>query len=159
MAKTTNSVPQACAKVEIQTACTGSWTDIGGESMTVTLPKEALTTGSMPVFNSSTHVLSSGKKEPITATVSGVYTEDGAEAFEILKAVWVNTDCEKVMCLRVTPAGGTVGDKEIYVGEDDEENRALLVGFKPPDVSAGSGDPAAFEFDIFGNYTYDAKAS
>ena len=159
MAKTTNSVPQACSKVEIQPGCTGSWYDIGGESTTVTLPKEVLTTGSMAVFDDSTHVLSSGKKEPLTATVSGVYTEEGTEAFERIKTVWVNTNCEKLMCLRVTPDGGDIGDKEIYVGEGTGVNRALLTGFKPPDVDASSGDPAAFEFDIFGNYTYDTKAS
>lgn len=158
MAKTTNSVPQACAKVEIQIGCTGAWTDIGGEAMTVTLPKEVVTTGSAAVFNADTHVLSSGKKDPFTATVSGVYTEDAAEAFELLRAVWITDTCDKKVCLRATPAGGTVGDKEIYVGED-ADNPALFTGFKPPDLSAGSGDPCMFEVDIFGNYHWDTKSS
>jgi len=157
MAKTTNSVAQACAKIEIQPGCTGSWYDIGGEMTTITLPEEAVTTGSMAVFNADTHVLNSGKKEPITAAVSGVYTEEATEAFERVRAVWGAAGCNKQMCVRATPQGGSIGDLEIYVGDADD--RALLVGFKPPDLDAGSGDPAAFSFSVFGNYTFDTKAS
>lgn len=157
MAKTTNSVAQACAKIEIQPGCTGSWYDLGAEMSTVTLPKEAVTTGSMAVFGDDTHIINGGKKEPITATLSGVYTESATEAFERVRAVWGTAGCNKLLCTRVTPKGGDVGDMEIYIG--DANTGAILVGFKPPDFEAGSGDPAAFEFDVMGNYEFDVKAS
>jgi len=35
----------------------------------------------------------------------------------------------------------------------------VLVGLKPPDLSAADGGPALFEFDIFGNYTYAIATS
>lgn len=157
MVKTTDAVSQACFKVEVQPGCTGTWYDIGGEAATVTLPKEVVTTGSQAVFNSDTHVRTHGKKEPVTATVSAVYSEVDTETFELVRDIWNNPGCSKVMCLRVTPKGGSVGDMEIYVG--DHTDPGLLVGFKPPDGDAGSGSPALTEFDIFGNYIYDAKAS
>ena len=158
MAKTTNSISQSCAKIEIDIGCTGSYTDISGETNTATLPEEVVTTGSMPVFDSTTHVTSTGSKEPITAGFSIVYTEDAAEAFDLLRAAWLNAgDCEQNLCVRVTPAGGTVGDKEIYVGDSDDPAR--FSGFTPPDLDAGSGDPTSGAFSVFGNYYWDTKAS
>lgn len=157
MPKTTDAVAQACAKIEIQPGCTGTWYDISGEANTATLPKEVVTTGSMAVFDDDTHVLTSGKKEPLTVTVGIVYTETAGEAWELTRAAWAVAGCSKLMCLRLTPQGGSIGDLEINVG--DAQNKALLVGFKPPDLAAGSGEPAMAEFDIFGNYNYDVKAS
>ena len=157
MPKTTDSVAQACAKIEIQPGCTGTKYDISGETNLVTFPKEVLTTGSVAVFDDDTHVISSGKRPPITATASIVYTENAAEAWELVRDVWQSTECEKVMCLYATPAGGTLGDMEISVG--DATHKALLVGFSPPTLNAGAGEPAIAEFDVMGNYYYDVKAS
>ena len=157
MPKTTNATAQACAKVEIQPGCTGSWYDIGGEGTMATLPKEVVATGAAYVFNDDTAVITSGKKQPITATISGVFTNGATEAFNLVRAVWEASGCDKLMCTRITPEGGSIGDLEIYIG--DADTRALLTGFKPPDVDASSGDPALFEFDVYGNYEYDVKAS
>jgi len=156
MPKTTDVVAQACAKIEIQPGCTGTWYDISGEVNTATLPKEVVTTGSMAVFDGDTHVITSGKKEPITATIGIVYTETAGEAWELVRAAWAAAGCNKMMCTRITPKGGAIGDLEIYVG--DPTSHALLTGLKPPDLDAGSGEPAMAEFDVFGNYTYDVKA-
>lgn len=157
MPKTSNAVAQACAKVEIQPGCTGTWYDIGSEATTVTLPEETVNTGLMYVFDDDRAILTHGKKQPISATVSGAFTNGATEAFNQVRAIWQTAGCERKICLRVTPEGGTVGDLEIYVGDPTHE--ALLVGFKPPDVDAGSGDPAAFSFTLYGNYDYDVKAS
>jgi hypothetical protein len=159
MPKTSDSVAQPCAKIEIQPGCTGSWTDIGGESSVITLPKEVVATGSMAVFNDDTHILSTGKKDPVTATIQFVYTETAGEAWELLKAAWLTEGCEKLMCVRATPKGGTVGDGEIYIGENNTDKKAFLSGLKPPDLSAGDATPANGEFDVYGNYSYNTKSS
>jgi hypothetical protein len=157
MPKTTDSVAQACAKIEIQPGCTGTWYDISGETNLATLPKEVLTTGSVAVFDDDTHVISAGKKPPITATFAIVYTENPAEAWELVRAVWQAQGCERPMCVRATPKGGSVGDMEIGIG--DANHNALLVGFSPPTLNAGAGEPAIAEFDVLCNYYYDVKAS
>lgn len=159
MVKTSDSVAQACAKLEIQPGCTGSWYDISSEGSTVTLPMEVVTTGSMAVFNSDTHVISSGKKEPVTATFQFVYSEATDEAWDRLQAAWVAEGCEKLMCVRFTPKGGTVGDKEIYIGSNTTTDKAILEGLEPPNASAGEGGPMSAQFNVYGNYSYDTKAS
>ena len=157
MPKTSDAVAQACAKIEVRPGCTGSWVDISGTSNLITLPKEVVSTGSMAVFNDDTHVLTTGKKQPVTATISIVYTETAGEAFETVRAVWLAAGCNKKICVRLTPQGGNIGDLEIYIG--DENTPAFLTGLKPPDLNAGEGTPAMGEFDVYGNYEYDTKAS
>jgi len=159
MPKTTDSVAQPCEKIELQPGCTGSWYDVGGEASVVTLPDEVVTTGSMPVFNSDTHILSSGKKEPITATAQVVYSETADEAWDLAQEVWMTEGCEKLMCMRVTPKGGNIGDKEIYIGSNATDDKGLMVGLKPPDANAGDATPANGQISIFGNYSYNTKAS
>ena len=159
MPKTTGSIAQPCAKIEIQPGCTGNWYDIGGTASVITLPKEVVATGSMPVFNDDTHVLSSGKKDPITATIQFVYTEVNDEAWSRLQTAWLTEGCEKLLCVRATPGGGTIGDKEIYIGSNTTSDKGILVGLKPPDLNAGDATPATSEFDVYGNYSYDTKAS
>ena len=157
MPKTSNATAQACAKVEVQPGCTGSWTDIGGEATIATLPKEVVQTGVAYVFNSDTGVITSGKKTPVTVTIGTLFTNGVTEAFNLVRAVWQTEGCDKVLCVRITPEGGSIGDLEINIG--DHNTNALLTGFKPPDVDASSGDPALAEFDVYGNYEYDVKAS
>jgi len=152
MTKTSSAVAQACAKIEISVDGT-TWVDIGSEATTVALPKEVLATGSVPVFDDDYHVVTAGKIAPVTATVSGVYTETVAEAFETVLDAWEVAGCGKRLDLRVTPRGGGVGQREITMSP------GVLVGLKPPDLSAADGGPALFEFDIFGNYTYAIATS
>ena len=159
MPKTTDAVPQPCALVEVQPGCTGSWYAITSEATTALLPEEVRTSGSMPVFGSATHALSTGKKEPITATFQFVYSETADETWDRLRTLWGSGDCEVPMCVRVTPKGSGVGNQQIYIGEDNAQNRALMISLKPPDFNAGEATPANGEFKVFGNYSYDTQAS
>lgn len=152
MIQTSSAVAQACAKVEIS-ADGLVWHDISSEATTATLPKEVVATGSVPVFDDDHHVVMSGKIAPITATVAGVYTEEAAEAFELVLDAWEAAGCGKRLDLRVTPRGGGVGQREITMSP------GVLVALKPPDLSANDGGPAVFEFDIFGNYAYSVATS
>lgn len=152
MPKTSSAVAQACAKIEISVDGT-TWVDIGSETTTVTLPKEVVATGSVPVFDDDYHVVTAGKIAPITATVSGVYTETVAEAFETVLAVWAVEGCTKRLDLRVTPRGGGVGQREITISP------GILTGLMPPNLSAGDATAALFEFDVYGNYSYDVAVS
>ena len=140
MPKTSYAVAQACAKVEIQPGCVGSWLDIGGEATTVAFTEETVATGSLAVFNNDTHIKTSGKKPPITVSVSGAFSSVPTEAYVIVKNMHQTPGCSKLMCLRVTPEGGNIGDQEIYLG--DHNDPAILSGFTPPSVDAGTGATA-----------------
>lgn len=157
MPATTNATAQACAKVEIQPNCTGTWYDIGSEATSVSLGKETVNTGAMYVFDDDRAIIMHGKKQPVTATVSGAFTHSATEAFDLVRAIWQTAGCDRKICLRVIPEGGAVGDMEIYIG--DPTHKALLTGFGLENIDASSGDPVTFSFDVYGYYDYDVKAS
>jgi hypothetical protein len=157
MAKTDDGVSQACAKIEIQPGCTGSWYDVGGELTSITGTKVTRETGSTPVFNDQRHVIAGGKTPPITVTVSGVYSEVATEAFWLVKDLWETpgvSDCDKQLCIRWIPKGGTAGDA-MYEMTDNPQ----LVGFQYPEMDAGAANPMTFEFDVFGYIDSDTFVS
>lgn len=157
MVKTTGQFAHACAKIELSIGCTGTWTDYSGQHSTLTLPMEVRTHGETAVFGDRTRVRSSGNLESVEVNATFVYTEIANEAWDELQAEWLKADCELPVCVRATPGGGSVGDKEIYVGTAADP--ALLVGLKPPDFDASVGEPMVGEWMVYGNYDYDTKAS
>jgi len=148
MPKTSDAVSQACSKLEVQIRCTGTWYDVGGEMNTVSNTKETRDVGSLPVFNDSRHVTAGGKRPPLTVTFSGVYSEVVTEAFTLMMDLWEDagvSDCDKQLCVRWTPKGGSVGDYRFEMTDNPQ-----FVGFMYPPLDAGSADPIGFEFDVFG---------
>jgi hypothetical protein len=148
MPKTTDAVSPACAKLEVQIRCTGPWYDVGGEMNAVSNTKETRETGSTAVFNDLRHVTAGGKSPPLTVTFSGVYTEIVSEAFTLIMDLWEDEGvsfCDKTLCVRWTPKGGSVGDYRFYMTENPQ-----LVGFMYPPMDAGSAVPIPMEFDVFG---------
>jgi len=146
MPKTSDAVSQACSQLEVQIRCTGSWYDVGGEMNMVSNTKATREVGSLPVFNDAQHVIAGGKSPPLTVTFSGVYSEVVTEAFTLIMDLWEDagvSDCDKELCVRWTPKGGSVGDYRFSIS-------GQLVGFMYPPLDAGSANPIAFEFDVLG---------
>ena len=148
MPKTSDGVSQACSKLEIQIRCVGDWLDVGGEMSTVSNTKVTRAVGSKAVLGDPRHVIAGGKQMPITVTFSGVYTEVVSEAWWLIKELWEDpgvSDCDKTLCVRWTPKGGSIGDLQIMMTDNPQ-----LVGFQYPPLDAGNADPIGFEFDVFG---------
>ena len=157
MPKTTDAVSPACAKLEVQIRCTGTWYDVGGEMNAVSNTKETREMGSTAVFNDLRHVTAGGKSPPLVVTFSGVYTEIVREAFTLIMDLWEDEGisfCDKTLCVRWTPKGGSVGDYRFEMTNDPQ-----LVGFMYPAPEAGSAVPIPFEFDVFGNISSEIIVS
>ena len=147
MPKTSDAVSLACSQLEVQISCTGSWYDVGGEMNMVSNTKATREVGSLPVFNDLQHVIAGGKSPPLTVTFSGVYSEVVTEAFTLIMDLWETagvSDCDKQLCVRWTPKGGSVGDYRFVI------DAGQLVGFMYPPLDAGSANPIGFEFDVLG---------
>ena len=79
------------------------------------------------------------------------------EAFWLVKDLWETpgvSDCDKKLCIRWIPKGGTAGDA-MYEMTDNPQ----LVGFQYPEMDAGSANPMTFEFDVFGYIDSDTFVS
>ena len=157
MPKTDDAVSQACSVIQIQPDCTGAWYDIGGELSSVQNTKVTREVGSTPVFNDQRHVTGGGKTPPITVTFSGVYSEEVLEGFYRVMTLWETpgvSDCDKKLCVRWIPKGGTAGDLMFAMTDNPQ-----LVGFEYPPLDAGNAGPITFEFDVYGYIDSDTFVS
>lgn len=150
MAQTTYGIPRSNYQVQVSTDGS-SWTDISGQSATVQrsggdhmIGEQNTADGESPV------VTGSNKKGAETVTVSCIYTEQSGEAFEVVRARYEGT--AKTIYLRWAPKGGigTVVGNNIFTCAGDAGTAILvpIINCTIPDLDAGSGDPAMFEFSV-----------
>jgi len=149
---TTNQVSSACAKIEIKMPDLGtiggvdvsSYLDISGEAQSVSGTDQSRMSGEAYVFAGDTPIVMSGSRESMELTATIIYTEESAEAYELVRGCFIDTTtCPGggQIYLRVTPKGGSVGDNQYeYVG--------YLTSFTYPEVDASSGDPIVGEFSM-----------
>jgi len=153
MAQTTNAVPQACQKVEISTDVFVAHTlDISGETMSVAGVEQSRVTGEVYTFDGDTAIVKGGKRQPMDVTFAIVYTEDAAEAYEIIRAVFETAGCDCTLSVRWSPAGGSVGDKQLTM-------TGILSNFIYPAGEASAGNPIAAGFTIRGPSVSTADVS
>lgn len=147
MAQTTGATPKSNYKAEVSLNGS-SWTDISGNATTVEIDggeqqtgEQFTAAGNVPV------VIGSNKVSAMTAKVSILYTETSGEAFQVVWAQYISTN--KKIYFRYSPKGGASGDKR-YVASDDAGSAFAcpIISCLPPDVDAGSGDPAMAEFSV-----------
>ena len=156
MVKTADAVSQACSRIDVDPGCLDTWHDLGAELMSLTGTKMTRDVGSVAVFGDLYHVIAGGKVPPLTVTVSGVYSEVVTEAFWRIKTLWETpgvSDCDKCIAIRWIPKGGTPGDAMYAM------LNAQLVGFKYPEIDAGTASPITFEFDVYGYISSDTFVS
>lgn len=147
MAQTTGAIPKSNYKVEVSTDGS-NWTDISGNGATVELDggeqmigEQHTALGNVPV------VVPSHKVSAVTANVSVLYTETAGEAFKVVWDRYVSTN--KTIYFRYSPKGGNSGDWRYFAANNAGTVFACpIITCLPPDVDAGSGDPAMAEFSV-----------
>ena len=81
MAKTGNSIPQSCMKLEIAECVAGvcgSWTDISGHFMSVSNTTQSHITAETNVFGDGTPIINGGERTAVNPLFAGLYTEQGS---------------------------------------------------------------------------------
>jgi len=138
MAQTTNSVWGGAAKIEIST--NGSdWTDISGHAQYVGAPPVARRTGEGYTFEGEYPIVKVGKRESIQIPVRIIYTEEAADAFEVVRAQFEAAG-GGTFYLQWSPGGGDGGDFSFttdagfiqsfpYAPVDSEEDGPMVIEF------------------------------
>lgn len=147
MAQTTGATPKSNYKAEVSLDGS-SWTDISGNSTTVELDGGEQMTGEQHTASGNVPVVvPSHKVSAITATISVLYTETAGEAFKVVWDRYVSTN--KTIYFRYSPKGGNSGDWR-YVASNNAGSAVAcpILTCLPPDMDAGTGDPAMAEFQI-----------
>ena len=97
-------------------------------------------TGSTHTFAEHLPLIGLGKKEPVTATIRIVYTEEDNEAADIIDGFFTN---QTLHCLRWRPAGAGAGNWQ-FIG------RGYFITPITPAGDATSGDIITVEVTWFG---------
>lgn len=158
MAQTTGAIAQGKFLVEVSTDGS-SWTDISGSSAQVTPSGGDQLTGSQHVAaGSAAVVVGANKTEPAEAEVKILYTETTGEAFRVVKARY--DGATKTIYFRYTPSGTGTGNKRYLAADNANSAFACpIVNCMPPDLDAGSGDPAMASFHIIFPKWYEETLS
>jgi len=147
MAQTTGAIGQGQFVAEVSTNGS-SWTNISGQAAQVTPSGGDQLTGSQNTADGSAPVVvGSNKTEAVQAEVRILYTEVSGEAFRIVKAAFDGSN--KVIYFRYAPKGTGTGNKRYLAA--DNANSAFpcpIISCMPPDLDAGTGDPAMASFTI-----------
>lgn len=143
MAQTTNSVAMACGLLEISLdgEC-AVYTDISGESQSVEGTEQTRISGEGYTFSGDTAIIKGGKREPMELVFVIMYTEEDAEAYEIVRESFESAGCGVTTCVRWSPRGGNAGDEIITTGS------GVLTSFTYPPMDATAGGPILAGFTV-----------
>ena len=84
-----------------------SWTDVSGYANSVEISGGERQTGSAHTFDGDTAIIKAGKRDPLTITVRGVYTETATQFYDkVVDAYTAGTS----FYVRWSPGGGDSGD-------------------------------------------------
>lgn len=147
MAQTTGAIGQGQFVAEVSTDGS-SWTNISGQAAQVTPSGGDQLTGSQNTADGSAPVVvGSNKTEAVQAEVRILYTEVSGEAFRVVKARFDGNT--KTIYFRYAPKGTDTGNKR-YLAADNANNAFAcpIINCMPPDLDAGTGDPAMASFTI-----------
>ena len=135
MAQTTAAMNSLSTDVEVS-ADASTWTNISGSLTTFTPDAQQRGIGQRKTIDGDMSIVLSGRKEIVTVTMDGVYTDTTGESFKVLETIWDSTD--GTIYVRYFPEGKASGNLVYTSG------KGILSSFGHPPIQADSNDPLAF---------------
>ncbi|MFN8493847.1 MAG: hypothetical protein U0350_39985 [Caldilineaceae bacterium] len=150
MAQTTIAIPKGNYKLEVSINGGTTWTNISGNATTVKVSGGDQIVGDQNTADGSAPVvIGSGKTKPFKLECNILYSEGGSEPFQIVWNRFTQIGANKTIALRYSPAGGTTGQNRYTTCNDvGTIINVPIESAQPPDVDAGSGDPAMVSFSV-----------
>lgn len=102
-----------------------SWTDVSGYANSVEIDGGERQTGNVFTFDGDTAIIKAGKRDPITVTVRGVYTEASAQFYDKVMAAYI---AGSSFYVRWSPGGGDSGDLGYTTSEGIVKNAPYPAG-------------------------------
>jgi hypothetical protein len=146
MSQTTGQIAVAASYAAVSTDG-AAWTSLGPCMITNTPGGGEQQIGSTNTADGKAPVVTgSGKHSEHTHEVAGLYTEETAEAWKLVKAAW---DDDMRIYFRYSPAGNNAGDLMFTAADDaDAAFKAFIQACLPPASDVNSGDAARFTFSL-----------
>ena len=140
MTQTTGQLSMACGQIELSSDGI-TYTDISGSAQSITGVTQTRMSGEGYTQDGDTAVITGGKREPMTPTITAIYTEDDTEAWELARAEF-EAACGDALYVRWSPGGGDVGDQRYYTPASE------IISFDYPPLDAADGGPIKCTFQF-----------
>lgn len=144
--QTTGAISAVDAELEVS-ADGSTWVDISGSANKVEVPEQKRATGVAYTFTGDVGIVTPGKREPVEATISGLYTEQNAELFETIRP-WFQSGSR--VYFRYSPKGIGATGRTVFTASNDGSTAGgvIISALKYPDLDAGSADPVPAMFKL-----------
>jgi len=136
MAQTTAATSRVASKVEVYSG--SQWVDVSGSTNKVNNPEQARMSGEGYTFTGDTAIVKGGKREPIEVGFRCIYTEEAAEAWEIMRAFFETTGGADIDIRWTVVTSGNV-----FTITD-----GVCTRLQYPAVDASDANPIACEFSV-----------
>lgn len=141
MAQTTAAINGVNCVLEILTTPPATWTAVSGSANQVSGAEQRRMSGEAYTFDGDVALVKGGKREPVEVAFRIIYTEEAAEAWEIVKAFFEavgGTACS----IRWTPETTT----ETYT-----ISAGVITRLQYPAADAADANPVVCEFSVRGS--------
>lgn len=148
MPQTSGAVSTAIARLEVSFDKT-TWHDISGSSQSVTGTDQERMVADAQVLDGDVPIPTAGKRNAMDLEFNIIYTEVSTEAYELIRAAFVDANQGAVIYVRYVPKGGTVGTNAMYrTPIQTSKMPALLSAFRFPTFDAGAAGPILGMFRV-----------
>ena len=145
MPQTSTAMNAVDAVVEVSTDGT-TWTNISGSTNKVDVSPQTVDSGEAATFEGDFYLVTSGKKHPVEATVTILYSETAGEAAAILEGQF-NVQANPLY-FRYTPGGYNGNYRFKAANSTGNTAPARIVEFPRVSVDAAAGGPQMMTFKI-----------
>lgn len=153
MTQTTDQVWGGCAKIEYSDDCI-TYNDISGHSNQVNPGDATRQSGEAYTFDGDVALVTFGKREPFDIEVRLIYTEELADGWYNLKALFETVCAGGAVCIRWSPKGGSGGDFQFTTPS------TVITSFQYPPAQADDANPIMVSFKVRVPYvTYSVVAT
>ena len=142
MAQTTAAMSGVNFDIEVALAGSGTWTNISGSSNMIAVPEQARQTGDDYTADGDPAIVTPGKLSPIDVTVTILFTNESAEAFETVRP-WFEADGGSRIDLRWSPQGVGATGRAVF-----NALNVVINGFTYPGPDASAAAPLRAGFKV-----------
>lgn len=136
------------ATVEFSTDGT-TWTNISGSSNNVEPDAQTRMSGVAYTHFGDVGIVTTGKREPTSVSVTALYTETSGETFETLRPLFSALGGTRIY-FRYSPLGVGASGRAVYTASNDNVSPGAVVitEFNWPKAEAESPDPVTVSFTL-----------
>lgn len=142
MPQTTAAMSGVNFDIEVAVAGSGTWVNISGSTNGISASEQARQTGDDYTADGDNAIVTEGKRSPIDITVTILFTNQGAEAFETVRP-WFEAEGGTRIDLRWSPQGIGASGRAVFSALN-----VPISGFTYPGPDAAAAAPLRCGFKV-----------